>query len=53
VDLNVVMTHDGRLVEVQGTAERSAFSRETLDHMLDLAARGIARLVQHQREALV
>ena len=53
VDLNVVMTHDGRLVEVQGTAERSAFSRETLDHMLDLAAQGIARLVQHQREALV
>jgi ribonuclease PH len=53
VDLNVVMTHDGRLVEVQGTAEGLAFSRETLDHMLDLAAQGIARLVQHQREALV
>jgi ribonuclease PH len=53
VDLNVVMKHDGCLVEVQGTAERSPFSRETLDHMLDLAAQGIARLVQHQREALV
>jgi ribonuclease PH len=52
VDLNVVMAHDGRLIEVQGTAEGSPFSRETLDRMLDLAAQGIARLVQRQREAL-
>jgi ribonuclease PH len=52
VDLNVVMTADGRLIEVQGTAEGKPFSRETFDHMLDLAAQGIARLVQHQREAL-
>jgi ribonuclease PH len=52
VDLNVVMTHDGRLIEVQGTAEGSPFSRESFDRMLDLAARGIACLVQHQREAL-
>jgi ribonuclease PH len=53
VDLNVVMTGDDRLVEVQGTAEGSPFSRETLDRMLDLAAHGIACLVQRQREALV
>jgi ribonuclease PH len=53
VDLNVVMTADGRLVEVQGTAERAPFSRSTFDRMLDLAAQGITRLVQHQREALV
>jgi len=53
VDLNVVMTDDGRLVEVQGTAEGVPFSRETLDRMLDLAANGIARLIRHQREALV
>lgn len=53
VDLNVVMTADGRLVEVQGTAERAPFSRGTFDRMLDLAAQGITRLVQHQREALV
>jgi len=53
VDLNVVMADDGRLVEVQGTAEGSPFSRETLDRMLDLAAQGITRLIQHQREALV
>jgi ribonuclease PH len=52
VDLNVVMTHDGRLIEVQGTAEHGPFRRETLDRMLDLAGQGIARLVQHQREAL-
>ena len=52
VDLNVVMTADGRLVEVQGTAEGVPFSRETLDRMLDLAAQGIASLIQQQREAL-
>ena len=52
VDLNVAMTEDGRLVEVQGTAEGTPFSREDLDRMLDLAAQGIARLIQHQREAL-
>ncbi len=52
VDLNVAMTADGRLVEVQGTAEGTPFSRETLDRMLDLAAQGIAHLIQQQREAL-
>ncbi len=52
VDLNVVMTSNGRLVEVQGTAEGAPFSRDTLDCMLDLAAQGIAHLIQHQREAL-
>ena len=53
VDLNIVMTDDGHLVEVQGTAEGPPFSRDTLDHMLDLAAQGIAGLIQHQREALM
>ncbi len=53
VDLNVVMTDDGRLIEVQGTAEGAPFSRETLDRMLDLAAQGIGRLIEQQREALV
>jgi ribonuclease PH len=52
VDLNVVMTVDGRLVEVQGTAEGAPFSRETLNRLLDLAAEGIARLIEGQREAL-
>ena len=52
VDLNVVMTADGRLVEVQGTAEGIPFGREALESLLDLASMGIARLIQHQREAL-
>lgn len=52
VDLNVVMTGDGRFVEVQGTAERSPFSRYRLDRMLDLARRGIEMLVAAQEEAL-
>jgi len=52
VDLNVVMTDDGRLVEVQGTAEGVPFSRGTLASLLDLAAEGIARLIEQQHEAL-
>ena len=44
VDLNVVMTGDGRFVEVQGTAEGEPFSREALDTMLDLATQGIGRM---------
>ena len=43
-DMNVVMTSDGRLVEVQATAERDPFSRELLDELLDLAAVGIDEL---------
>jgi ribonuclease PH len=51
-DVNVVMTGAGRFVEVQGTAEGEAFSRTELDRLLDLAARGIAQLVQHQKQSL-
>jgi ribonuclease PH len=50
-DMNVVMTGDGRLVEVQATAERDPFSRELLDSLLDLAAGGIERLHTAQSEA--
>ena len=50
-DMNVVMTGDGRLVEVQATAERDAFSRELLDELLDLAAHGVTKLVTAQQEA--
>src|SRR5262245_16228343 len=50
-DMNVVMAGDGRLVEVQATAERDPFSRELLDRLLDLAAGGIAELEAAQREA--
>jgi ribonuclease PH len=52
VDLNVVMTGDGRLVEVQATAERVPFGRDDLDELLDLAAGGIDELAQHQRDAI-
>ena len=52
VDLNVVMTGDGRLVEVQATAERVPFDRERLDALLDLAAVGIDELAVHQQEAI-
>ena len=52
VDLNVVMTGDGRLVEVQGTAEHEPFAREDLDGLLDLAAKGIAELTEVQRRSL-
>jgi ribonuclease PH len=51
VDMNVVMTGDGRLVEVQATAERVAFTREQLDRLVDLAADGIGRIGEKQREA--
>jgi ribonuclease PH len=52
VDFNVVMTGAGALVEVQGTAEGEPFSRAQLDSLLDLAADGIADLVEIQRAAL-
>ncbi|HXR12683.1 MAG TPA: ribonuclease PH [Gaiellaceae bacterium] len=51
-DMNVVMTGDGRLVEVQATAEREPFTRERLDQLLELAAAGIAMLGERQAEAV-
>jgi ribonuclease PH len=51
-DMNVVVTGDGRFVEVQGTAERAAFGREELDRLLDLAVDGCGRLALLQQEAL-
>jgi len=51
-DMNVVMTGDGRYVEVQGTAEDAPFSKSELDRMLALAGRGIALLIEAQRAVL-
>jgi ribonuclease PH len=51
-DMNVVMTGDGRLVEVQATAEREPFTRVLLDGLLELAAGGIASLGEAQRAAV-
>jgi ribonuclease PH len=52
VDMNVVMTGTGRYVEVQGTAEGMAFTRDELDGLLELASTGIGRIVEMQRELL-
>jgi ribonuclease PH len=51
-DMNVVMTGDGRYVEVQGTAEAEPFDRALLDQLLDLAAGGCAELTRLQQLAL-
>jgi ribonuclease PH len=51
VDMNVVMTGDRRLVEVQATAEQEPFSRERLDELLELAALGIEELAAAQEDA--
>jgi len=52
VDMNVVMTGDARLVEVQATAEREPFSRDSLDALLALATDGIEQITEAQRVAL-
>ena len=52
VDMNVVMSSEGRFVEVQGTGEHGTFSREELDGLLDLAVAGIKQLDAAQRQAL-
>jgi len=52
VDFNVVMTGDGDLVEVQGTAEGKPFSRAQLDALLDVTQGGISRLFEIQQEAI-
>ncbi len=52
LDMNVVMTGLGGLVEVQGTAEGEPFSRAELDVLLDLAGAGIGQLVREQKRAL-
>lgn len=51
-DMNVVMTEDGRFIEIQGTAEDEPFDRAELDQMLRLAEKGAAELHELQRRAL-
>ena len=51
-DMNVVMTGNGGIIEVQGTAEGAAFSRAELDALLNLAEKGIQELVHLQKQAL-
>lgn len=52
VDMNVVMTSEGRFIEVQGTGEHGSFDRHQLDALLGLAETGIRELLLHQAAAL-
>lgn len=52
VDMNVVMSSEGRFVEVQGTGEHGTFSRAELDSLLDLAVGGLREIDELQRHAL-
>jgi len=52
VDMNVVMTHDKGIVEVQGTGEEAPFTREQMNTMLDYAEKGILELVEVQKEVI-
>ena len=51
-DMNVVMNDGGRFIEVQGTAEGHAFTREELDALLELARNGIGEILERQNEAI-
>ena len=51
-DMNVIMTDDGRIIEVQGTAEGDPFSHDELLQLLELAKNGIATIIDAQRQAL-
>jgi ribonuclease PH len=52
VDMNVVMSSEGRFVEVQGTGEHGTFGREQLDELLSLAVSGLQQLDALQVKAL-
>jgi ribonuclease PH len=52
VDLNVVMTAAGNLVEIQGTAEKAPLARSNLDALLNLAQKGIDEIITWQQAAV-
>ena len=52
VDMNIVMTDDGRFVEVQGTGEMNSFSRDELNILLDLGEKGNREIIEIQKEML-
>ena len=52
VDMNLVMTASGKVVEVQGTAEKEPFSKEKFDELFNLGWKGIQSLIQIQKDAL-
>jgi len=52
VDMNVVMSGDGKIIEIQGTGEESPFTREDLGKLLALAEKGIKQLIEYQKEVI-
>ncbi|MFP4355717.1 MAG: ribonuclease PH [Phycisphaerae bacterium] len=52
VDMNVAIDQDQNLLEVQGTGEKCGFTRRQTNRLLDLAAAGVAELMQHQNKAI-
>jgi ribonuclease PH len=52
VDMNVIGTSDGMLVEVQGTGEESTYSRAQMDELMDMAEKGLGKLYTLQQDAL-
>jgi ribonuclease PH len=52
VDMNVVMTGDGKFVEIQGTAEESVFTRKEMDQLTRIAQKGIKELTRIQKKVL-
>ena len=52
VDLNLVLTEDGSILEIQATSEGKPFRREDLDRLVDLARKGVKEILGHQRRAL-
>ncbi len=52
VDMNIVMTADGRFIEIQGTAEGEPFTKEILHNLLSLAEKGINELFRIQKEVI-
>lgn len=52
VDLNLVMTEEGRIIEIQGTGEENPFTQQELDKLVGLGEKGIKELIKYQKEAL-
>ena len=53
VDMNVVMTDTGKLIEIQATGELAPFTRQEMNNMIDLAEKGIADLISIQKNTLL
>lgn len=52
VDMNMVMTESGKIVEIQGTAEKHPFTRQELDKLINLAEKGVKQLIKIQKKVL-